>query len=55
MRPDGQAADVVSVNLRMAICAVIPSFVERLKDGDEDVQSAAVSGVVKLAEYGEFD
>ena len=55
MRRDKHAADVVSGDLRKPICAVIPSFVERLKDGDEDVQLAVVSGVVKLAEYGEFN
>ena len=43
------------VELHEAIRAVIPLLVDLLKDGHEDVRSAAVSGVVKLAEHGEFD
>ena len=44
-----------SVELHEAIRAAIPLLVDLLKDEDEDVRSAAVSGVVKLAEHGEFD
>ena len=44
-----------SVGLRKTIRAVILSLIDRLKDRDEDVRSGAISGVVKLAEYGEFD
>ena len=49
------AANTVSVELHEEICAAIPSLVDLLKDGPLKVQLAAVSGVVKLAEHGEFD
>jgi hypothetical protein len=42
------------VDLRDKIRAVIPSLGDLLKDDVEDVRSAAVSGVVELAGYGEL-
>ena len=44
-----------SVDLRETARPVIPSLVDLLKDEDEDVRSAAISGVIKLAEHGELD
>jgi HEAT repeat len=44
-----------SVDLCETICTVIPSFVNLLQDGDEDIRSAAISVIVKLAEHGEYD
>jgi hypothetical protein len=41
--------------LQEAVRAVIPSLVDLLKDGGWGIQSAAVSGVVKLAKHGKFD
>jgi hypothetical protein len=44
-----------AADLHEAIRAAIPSLVDLLKDGGWGIQSAAVSGVVKLAKHGKFD
>ena len=52
--PDVHTAHALSVELHEEIRAVVPLLVDMLNDGDEDVRSAAVSGIAKLAEHGEF-
>jgi HEAT repeat protein len=44
-----------AVNIHKAIRALIPSLVDLLKDIHLNVRLAAISGLVKLAEHGEFD
>lgn len=44
----------ITAELRGAIGAGIPQFVELLMDDYPDVQSAGVSALNKLAEYGEI-
>ena len=45
----------VLVDLYQEIRIVIPLFVDLLEDGYSKVRLAAISGVVHLAERGEYD